>query len=511
MRLVHYFSFAILLIGLAFLFDYHKTTGYQPQSTHAWRQADCASFALNYYTSDRFITHPRLHNRLEADGYMVGEFTGLYYISAQLYKVFGVHPWIPRSLNMLIFFLGLFALFKMTFDVTNSIFFAYILPLLFFSAPVLTYYGNNFLPDIPSFGFILMGWAAFMSYFKDEQLRSLYLMGIFFTIAGLLKITLLVSVVALGSLFLLEWLGWAHFKKDEKIFKDTWHAFGIFAGMVTIIAAWYVFSYLFNQKHGAAYFLSSTNAAWQTDRMDWFTYTIYRVFYFWSSYYFFRLTNYLIIFLAFFVLLGKRYVGDFLYAMTLLTFMGAFMVFQLWFYQYQDHDYYVIPGYIFVVFLLLSAIVLFKKYYSFIYHSLIFRIAIVGFLALNVLHAKSTINDRYEGFLQEKPNKYLYDAKFQTYLKNIGVDEEDLVISAPDKSPNITLYLMNRPGFTNWVGVNYADMTEAHIRDFVKRGAAFLIIHDRDYLNSENVKPFQEYEIGRYKDIRIFNLKPYLQ
>ena len=84
---------------LSFVFDYHKTTQLKPQSSHAWRQSDCASFALNYYNYNRFITHPRLHNRLEGDGYMVGEFTGLYYVSAQLYKVFGVHDFIPRFLN----------------------------------------------------------------------------------------------------------------------------------------------------------------------------------------------------------------------------------------------------------------------------------------------------------------------------------------------------------------------------------------------------------------------------
>ena len=510
MRIVHYIFFAILIILLSFVFDYHKTTQLKPQSSHAWRQSDCASFALNYYNYNRFITHPRLHNRLEGDGYMVGEFTGLYYISAQLYKVFGVHDFIPRFLNLLIFFLGLFALFKMTYDVTNSIFFAYIIPLLFFSAPVLTFYGNNFLPDVPSFSFILMGWAAFMSYFKHEKLSSLYLMGFFFLMAGLLKITMLVSVVGLGCIFLLEWVGWAHFKKDEKIFKDTWHAFGIFAAIVGLVVLWYVFSHLYNEKHDVAYFLSSTKAAWQTDRMDWFTYTIYRVLYFWSGYYFFTLTHYLIIFLSFWVLLGKKYVGHFLYTMTLMSFLGAFMVFQLWFYQYMNHDYYVIPGYMFVVFLFLSAIVLFKKHFHHIYNSVIFKVIVVGFLALNILHARSTMHDRYAGKLQVKHNDALYEDEFQSYLKKQGIDEHDLVVSVPDKSPNVTLYLMNRPGFTNWVGVSYSDMTEGHLKGFMRRGAHYLIVHDKEYLKSENIKNFKEYEVGDYKGIKIFNLKPYL-
>lgn len=509
MQLKHYLIFTVLFVLLSFIFDYHKTTFYKPQSTHTWRQSDAASFALNYYQYNRFITHPRLHNRMQADGYMVGEFTGLYFLSAQLYKVFGVHEFIPRFLCLLILFGGLLGLFKMTFDITNSVFFAYIVPLLLFSAPVVTYYGNNFLPDIPAFGFVLMGWGAFMTYYKKEKIRALYVAGLCFAMAGLLKVTLLLSVVALGGLFVLEWLDWLSLKKDDKLFKHPWHTVGVFAGTVLIVIAWYAFSIYYNQKHGSAYFLTSTNAPWDTDRLDWFTYTIYRVFYFWSGYYFFTLTHYLIIFLAFVVLLGKRFVGNFLYGMTLLSFIGAFLVLQLWFYQFLDHDYYVIPGYMFVIFLLLSAIVLFKKHYAHIYQSWVFRAMVVGFLALNIWHANGTIQERYEGKLQYKLNEHLYENQFQDYMTGLGIDQQDMVISVPDKSPCSSLYIINRPGFSEWLNVNGAPLYESHVRDFIKRGAQYLIVHDKNYLEQENIKNFLEYEIGDYKGIKIYSLKNY--
>lgn len=512
MRLIHYISLFALLITLALLYDYHKTTFYKPQSSHAWRQSDCATFALNYYKYNRFITHPRLNNRMQGDGYMVGEFTGLYYLSAQLYKIFGVHDFIPRFLNLLIFFLGLLALFKMTYEVTNSIFFAYVMPLLFFSAPILTYYGNNFLPDVSAFSFILMGWAFFMDYFKKEKVRSLYFMAACFALGGLLKVTMMISVVALMGIFVLEWLGWAHFKREEKIFKHTWHTLGVFAGMVVIVGLWYVFARLFNQEQNSDYFLSGTLAAWQIDRIDWFTYTLYKVFYYWSGFYFFTITNYLILFLSFFVLLGKRYVGHFLYAMTLLTFIGSFLYFQLFFYQFRHHGYYVIPAYTFVIFVLLSSIVLFKRHFPHIYNSVIFKGLVVILLAFNIGHADRSQHKRYFGKMQEKPNEHLYDVKFQDYLKKQGIDEEDLVVSLPDYSPNWTLYLMNRPGFTSWLSVDYQQLKPHHIQDFVKRGAQYMIIHDKDYHKTEEgkqVEGFKEYEVGDYKGIKIYDLKPY--
>jgi hypothetical protein len=509
MRLIHYIIFSVLFVILSFLFDYHHTTFYKPQSTHTWRQSDCASFALNYYQYGRGIQHPRLHNRAQADGYMVGEFPGLYFVSGQLYKIFGVHEFIPRFICLLLFFCGLMALFKMTFDITNSLFFAYIIPLLFFSAPVLTYYGNNFLTDTPAFAFILMGWSSFMTYAKTEKTRSLYITGLCFAMAGLIKITLLMSVVGLGGLFLMEIFGWATFKKEEKLFKHPWHVAGMFAGIVLIVGLWVAFSIMYNQKGGSNYFLNATAAPWQIDRMDWFAYTIYRIFYFWAGYYFFTLTHYLIMFLTFFVLLGRRYAGNFLYAMTLLTFIGSFLILQLWYYQFKDHDYYIIPGYIFVVFLLLSAIVLLKEHFAHVYQSRIFRVVVVLFLGLNIIHAKSTIHDRYEGFLQYKLNDALYSDKIEGYLDNLNIDKNDLVISVPDKSPCSSLYLLNRPGFSEWTDVSGTPLSEGHIRDFIKRGAKYLIVHDKDYLEKENILPFKEHEIGDYKGIKIYDLKPY--
>jgi len=509
MQLKHYLIFTVFFVLLSFVFNYHETTFYKPQSTHAWRQSDAASFALNYYQYDRFITHPRLHNRAQADGYMVGEFPGLYYVSGQLYKIFGVHEFIPRFLCLFLLFCGLLALFKMTFDVTSSVFFAYVIPLLLFSAPVMTYYGNNFLPDVPSFSFILMGWAALMNYYKKEKLTSLYLMGFCFMMAGLFKITLMVSIVAIGGLFVLEWLGWLTLKKEKKLFKHPWHAFGIFAGLVLIVAAWYAFSIYYNAKHGSVYFLSSTSAAWQLDDLGRFNYTIYRIFYFWSGYYFFPLTHYLIIFLAFMVLLGKRYVGNLLYSMTLLTFIGAFLVLQLWFYQFLDHDYYIIPGYMFVIFLFLSAIVLFKRHYQHIYQSWVFRAMVIIFLGINIWHANSTIKDRYHGKLQYKINEGFYDDKFDDYITNLGIDQQDMVISVPDKSPCTSLYLINRPGFTEWVNASGSPLMEHNVKDFVKRGAQYLIVNDKSYLEQDNIKNFLEYEIGDYKGIKIYSLKNY--
>lgn len=525
MRLIHYIIFTIFFIVQAFLFDYHHTTFYKPQSTHTWRQSDCASFSLNYYQYNRFISHPRLHNRKEGDGYMVGEFPILYYVSAQLYRVFGVHEFIPRFLNVLILFIGLMSLFKLTFDITQSLFFAYIMPLLLFCAPVITFYGNNFLTDVPAFAFTIMGWSLLWTHFRRHRLVHLYGAGACFAVAGLLKITMLMSVVAFGGVFLLEWFGWSRFSlslqaansaqnqqqnqqnsKDQQLYQYTWHTIGVFAAVLLVVGAWYYFSIRYNAEHGVEYFLSGTMAAWENDRMDWFTYTIYRIFYFWSGYYYFTLTHYLIIFLGFVVFFGRKAVHSLLFTLSALTFAGAFSLVQLFYYQFSDHDYYVIPGYAFVIFVLLTGIILLRQHYTHVFQSWILKIVVVLFLGLNIWHAKSTIHERYNGKLSYKPNVHLYEDDFEKYIDNLGVQRTDLVVSVPDYSPNTTLYLMNRPGFTEWIDRKGTKINQDWMRDFIKRGAKYLIVHDDNYLQREYLQPFLQYEMGNYKGIKVYDL-----
>lgn len=506
---IHFLFFFIILVVLGVLFEYHKTTDYKPQSSHIWRQADGAAFAANYARYDNGLFSPRLYNRQEADGYMVGEFPILYYISGQFYKILGVQEWIPRGLNLLLFFLGLFALFWLTFQITGHLFWSYAIPILFFAAPVLTYYGNNFLPDVPSFSFLMMGWAVFMSYYKKSTLLHLYGALLLFAIAGLLKITMLISVVALGAMFFMEWAGWIKFKNQEKLFKHLWHTLGAFGGMVILIGAWYWFSNHYNTTHGSDYFLSGIFSPWTWENMEWFTYTIYRTFFFWSKWYFLPVMHLLFIILTIYILLGRRSPGSFLYYLTLLTFIGFNVFFHLWFYQFKDHDYYIIPGYTFLVFLLLSTLISIKKHNPDFYNNLFLKIAVVTLLVANVWYAKHTIYQRYEGMLQYKPNQSLYHHNLDKYLTNLNISPNDLVISIPDQSPNISLYLLDRPGFTEWIDRRGTKITEAHVKDFINRGAQYLIITDDSYLEKPYVKPFTTYKIGDFNGIKIYDLEKY--
>ena len=63
-RLVHAALFVALLGALVWIYDYAAVARVGPISVHAWRQADAASLALNYYEHGMRFFEPRVHNVL---------------------------------------------------------------------------------------------------------------------------------------------------------------------------------------------------------------------------------------------------------------------------------------------------------------------------------------------------------------------------------------------------------------------------------------------------------------
>src|SRR5450432_2281932 len=112
-----YTLFFLLTVGFVFWFySYLNIPILRPASIHIWRQTDCASIALYYYQRDMNFFHPEVCNHLYQNrGYAVSEFPWIYYIVAMLYKLFGFHEWFFRGIVLLIFYCGLYALFRLSF------------------------------------------------------------------------------------------------------------------------------------------------------------------------------------------------------------------------------------------------------------------------------------------------------------------------------------------------------------------------------------------------------------
>ena len=95
-----------ILLAAAFILAAIAATGIfrymegPPRGVHQWRQTDCASIALNYFQDSPGFFHPQEHNLTGENGATVSEFPVLYYLDAQLYRLFGPHELIMRLVNL---------------------------------------------------------------------------------------------------------------------------------------------------------------------------------------------------------------------------------------------------------------------------------------------------------------------------------------------------------------------------------------------------------------------------
>jgi hypothetical protein len=97
----------------------------------------------------------------------------------------------------------------------------------------------------------------------------------------------------------------------------------------------------------------------------------------------------------------------------------------------------------------------------------------------------------------------------EEYNRSIGIKPNDLVISLPDNSINISLYLMNQRGYNNFIN-KLSDSTA--IVDRINLGAKYLFVSDSSVFTWPHIQSFLKYPLGNYKNsISIFNLQPYFK
>lgn len=492
------------LLLLAILYEYPSILGKRPQSVHKWRQSDCASLASIYYQTGMHFFQPQTHNLTSNDkttGHSAtSEIPLEYYLIASLYKVFGQHEFIFRLVNTLIFFTGLFYLFKSFRILSKSTFWSVSLTLFFFTSPVLVYYGNNFLTDSSALAFSFIGWYYFLKFYTSHHQPSFYWSMAFLLLAGASKVSSLISLVVIAGVFLAEITGVIRFKKENKIFtKPWWNALGILM-VFGIITAWVIYAKVYNSRNGSGYFSTTIFPLWSMNAT-----TIREV----GSairevwmYQYFSIYGWCFVVLA--LILSVFFVGKadrMLLTSTVFMMFGTVLFVILWYSTLQYHDYYVINLFIWPVIIVMNLVWVVRNHFPAVFSSLPIKVVFLIFLILNVIHARNKVNERYEGFW----NEYPATKDFHTvtpYLRSIGIAPLDTVVSIPDES-HFTLYLMNQLGWTECGGLN-GDSTSLALS--ISKGANYLIIDEDQVKKRDYLKSFIRYPLGKYNRIMIFKL-----
>ncbi len=518
------YLFLLALAGISFLYGYNKIIVNPPYSMHQWRQADGLSIALNYYKEGMNFFKPKIHFNYSAEGHAVGELPLIYYVNAIIWKITGQSHFTARLVNLLLVYLGLLALYKAIYKIINSQLLAIFIPLFIFSSPLIAFYSNNFLVNVPALSLMFLCWLYFVNYSRDKKLKYLLLLSLFATLSILLRTTMIIGFIPILIIFLFEKMRLF----ENKIFvKNFWTEGSLLSLPCLAIILWLLFVRSYNAANGSAYYLTTIRPFWELNRDE-----IFNIWHKFSENMLPTVYHQGILFIigisilvmVLFIKRANRYM--IVFNVSIIIFLLLYIL--LWYLNLDVHDYYLIELFLLIPTLFLILADLSKNHLRVIYQSKEVKILILIILLFSVGHSTvktrlkyhSTENTLTQLLLSEREidlwdwYHWDYEAKFNAYetitpyLRSLGINRDDLVASIPDQSPNISLYFMDQKGFTSL----YQDgkTIKEQLDFFIDRGAKYLIINDTTLYQKEEFIEYRKNKIGNYKNIEIFRLQKQL-
>lgn len=511
--------FIASLLWMSWLYGTFDTMNRGPYSRHQWRQTDCLSITSNYSKDSVSFLEPEIHQQNGAKtGKTISELPIVYYTIGKVWSFTGRHYWMYRLSGFLIFVIGLIYLRRTLLRILDDPFWATFTSLFLFASPVIVYFSNNFLMDTFALGLALIGISHLHHYYIKKKYKYLLLGCALFLFAGLLKITSLLLFFGIGGVVLFNFLRRRLSKKDLL-------TVGVpFVSALLLIFSWLVFVNHYNSKHLSGIFLQGILPIWEISegsRVE-----------IWKS-----LWNVLmpeiyntptLSFLAgIFILIVVNFkkANQKLLQLAVFVLVQILVFFLLFFQVFDVHEYYLINLILIVPLVIVLGLELLKTHYPAIFNSkktkLIAGLGLICCIYYAAVHTRikydagnSWVKSSFL-FSSEKASfweYYHYDYKqslmdletIEPYLNEIGCTPDKIVVSIPDVSINVSLYLMNRKGFTDygysdWVGAKRIEMAKKH-------GAQFLIINRKQMLEEPYLQKYLTNKVGETEFVTIFQL-----
>ncbi len=501
--------FLLILAGIAILFNFHHILFLRPLGIHQWRSCVSAAFPVNLaYGGSFFATQT---NALLADHYTsditVVEFPLIYFIISIFYRLFGVDEAWFRGFQIAIGFMGLVYLFKASYFFTRNWVYAAFIPLVIFTSPVYAFYLSGFIPDAVALSLTFGGFYYFLSYSQKRRKGSWLLSMFFFLLAGLTKTSSLLPYFGLAGVALLELINRKYEGEPESLFHLRTGTILTFVGVLILIAGWYLYAGLYSSAHQGSVSAVEIRPIWELDRETiretlksmgyWYSHGHYH------ARWFLILTG--MIFLGNLFFPGKA--NKFLYRFSILTFLGAVAFTLLFFRSMRNHDYYLINNFFIFIPIYLTFFSILANRFPHLYASCWTRLPLLIMAVLLVINCSNVMKFRYsEGDLHYNGSVEvlkMYD--IEEYLDELGVDRSKRVHCTPDRSINISLYLCNRKGLTDFMRLKHLSM-EQRIPLLKESGIEYVILGSREAFKDENIDELLGEKIGQIGNTEIFRI-----
>ncbi|MEL7535134.1 MAG: glycosyltransferase family 39 protein [Bacteroidota bacterium] len=494
-------SIGLILLGTFLFIGHHAILDQPPQSMHKWRQTDSASFAWNYYTASPNLFKPQFHN-LYNEQKAAAEFPILYWIVGMLYRLFQPHHAWFRGLQLLIVFSGFWALFKLANLYLADHLWSMIYMLLLAGSPLLHFYANGFIPDSPVFALCCWGAYAFFFHLQQHAFSSLTWAILAFCLAAMMKASSVGCLGVAGILLLYEAKQSSHLWLRQR---TTWTKVGLLLGAMGLILLWYIYATWYSTGFERGHFghiIKAFGLLAKEQRLEiWHYLSQFHLPFFYSP-----LCGTLILFISIVPLLAISKSDKKLWIASAFLLLSM-LVYGYYFYWLMGiHDYYLLAFLPLIALALLHGLVVLQRLWPRLWQSPWLKCLLVAVCIFGLYRAKTELRIRYFGrTMNYKEQPAFYESGLQDFLLKAGVGPQNTVVSVPDFSPNNTLYLLNRRGWTN---ANFG-LTQPHKMDqWIGQGLAdFLIVADSSLLRSPEWQAYMRSPNGEYKGIFVFDLR----
>jgi hypothetical protein len=452
-------------------------------------------------------------------GQSLAELPIIYYINACLWKVFGPHESIARIVNILICLFGAFYLFKLLSGILSPAW-AIMISLLLFTSPVIAFYGFGFMVDVPALFLCFISAYYFFRYYESGEAKDIYKFMVLSILIMLLKVTVGIFFLSAASIFIFERSKLLRF--PHQLYRKPVRDGLLFVSVLIIIGGWYSYARYFDTLHGGWYTINDIFPIWDLDKKG--IIEVIKHFFEISFYqFFFPASTFIFIFLFLGMLVVSRKIEKIYFVMTLLLSFGAFAYAILWFKVWDVHDYYVFLFLLPLVFIFISFGNFLKKHHPTIFHAKKTQLIFFLFLLFNIFYCSNNIRMRYGISATKVPllttraeiefwswfdwnynNTIKPFETIESYNRSLGITPDDPVISLPDQSICITLYLMNQKGWTEF-GNHFYEKDD--IAEKIRMGAKYLILNDTTHVSNQYINPYTKKKMGQYLNIAIYDLR----
>ena len=477
---------ALIFIIISGLFIQWSYMNEFPSFIHAWSQTDRYALALGFVNNDLDLFHPEtfIYNKQFPHQWSFPhentitsvDFPILEYFVAIIMKISGnTDPWIFRLCTLIVAFVGMFFLYKLTFLITNDWIKSVLVVAVAMTSPVYAYYYNGFIPSIPALTFMIIAFYCYIKYLNNND-KKLFVTAIVFCMFSVL-------VRSSFAVFYVSLLG---FEFLRILRKETQYISKIIPVLISFMII--LMYYLWN-KHLAAengtLFLGELMSA---NNWDDFVYRMTKAKDNWLYHYFtnvhYRLYAFAIIASLLFYIYDffRRKKNDIkkennvslsLWCLCGIMLLGCICFLIAMVKQFPNHDYYFIDTFFFsILFLLILLLKSLPRITNYKYG--IFAFVVLIFLVSNMLKDVKEIQTkrraRWRGPDSERTIKNYMGA--EQYLDSLNISKDAKILTLYAYPQNTPFILMNRKGYTA--------MFDKH--DMVKNGLTF----DYDYLIIEN-------------------------